>query len=263
MSVPKGKRNVSEVAFFDQAYKVEETVIKYVMSDFGTVMRYRDLTVFTQKAKMDAGDKEIFNDLIEKYHINVEASYPQYIFDYYRECILKQCSELVSLISKAYTMYPNSAFEFNTKRQYQTDAISVCYDMKHTLQIAIKIFNSNHLEKFVPIINDIDKEIELLKTWRKDSNKFKKQCYENDERYRAAASVRVEKQKEKQKMSDNAFLARILNVANMNRGYLINNMKIAQVSIDEFGRPKSDRIVPAIYYINKDGKIGNIGIDGV
>ena len=30
------------------------------------------------------------------------------------------------------------------------------------MQIAIKIFNSNNLEKFVPIVNDIDKEIERL-----------------------------------------------------------------------------------------------------
>lgn len=262
MSVPKNKRTISEVAFFDQAYKVEENVIKYVLSDFGTTMRYRDLNVFTFKAKMDPDDKEAFKEMVDKYHLNVESSYPEYIFDYYRKCILEQCSELISLISKAYTMYPNSAFEFNTKRQYQTDAISVCYDMKHTLQIAIKLFNSNHLEKFVPIVNDIDKEIELLKTWRKDSNKFKKNCYENDERYRVAAAVRVEKQKEKQKISDEAFLSKVIN-ASINRGYIINNIKTAQITMDEFGRPRSDRVVPAIYYMNKDGKIGNIGIGGM
>lgn len=261
MSVPKGKRTVSDVIYFSHAYKVEERVIKYILADFGTTKSYRDLHVFAHKAKMSIEDKKRFKELVDKYHLELETSYPEYIFCYFRECILENCKNLISLISKAHTMYPNSAYEFNIRRQYQTDAISACYDMKHMMQIAIQLFNSNNLEKFVPIINDIDKEIEYLKTWRKDCNKFKKNCYENDERYRIAAVKRVEKQIEKQKERDDSFLARVIGVSNINRGYLIENMKKAEIYIDEFGRPKSNIVVPAIFYLSEDGKkIRNIGI---
>lgn len=51
--------------------------------------------------------------------------------------------------------------------------------------------------------------------------------------------------------------------ASINRRYIINNIKTAQITMDEFGRPRSDRVVPAIYYLNKDRKIGNIGIGGM
>lgn len=261
MSVPKGKRTTSEVIYFSHAYTVMEKVVKYILADFGTTKTYRDLHVFAYKAKMSADDKEKFKELVDKYHLELETSYPEYIFCYFRESILEHCKEMISLISKAHTMYPNSAYEFNVRRQYQTDAISACYDMKHLVQIAIKIFNSNNLEKFVPIINDIDKEIEYLKTWRKDCNRFKKSCYENDERNKILAAKRVEKQIEKQKEPDDTFLARVINVSKIDRHYLIDNMKKAEFYTDEFGRVKSTLMVPAIFYTSPDGKkIKNIGI---
>lgn len=261
MSVPKGKRTLSEVIYFSHAYTVVEKVIKYVLADFGTTKSYRDLHVFTNKAKMTDEDLDTFKELVDKYHLEVETSYPEYILCYFRESILQNCRELINLISKAHTMYPNSSYEFNVRRQYQTDAISVCYDMKHMIQIAIKLFNSNNLEKFIYIVNDIDKEIDYLKTWRKDCNKFKHGCYENDERNRINAAIKVEKRMEKQREPDDSFLARIIAVPKISRQYLINNMKKAEFSTDEFGRVKSSVMVPAIFYTTPDGKkIKNIGI---
>lgn len=260
MSVKKSNRGRSPVAYMDHAYRVEENVIKYVLSDFGTTRSYRDLRTFFNRAKMSDEDKELFEKMAEKYHITVEASYPEYIFDYFRKCILETCRDLISLISKAHGMYPNSVYEFNVRRQYQTDAINACYDMKHMLQIAINLFKSNHLEKFVPLINDIDKEIEYLKMWRKDSNKLKKACYDNDERYKVASMKRVEKEMEKQQMRDDIFLARILHISNIRYDQLRNNMSTAVVTMDEFGRPRSNCIMPAIWYETPDGKIKNFGI---
>lgn len=52
MAVPKSKRTTSDVMYFSFAYTVVEKVIKYVLADFGTTRTYRDLHVFTNKAKM-------------------------------------------------------------------------------------------------------------------------------------------------------------------------------------------------------------------
>lgn len=261
MSVPKNKRTTSDVIYFHFAYILIERIIKYILSDFGTTKTYRDLHVFTNKAKMTDEDQELFNHLAEVYHLDVETSYPEYIFNYFRDNILENCKELINLISKAHTMYPTSVFEFNTRRQYQTDAISACYDMKHMMQIAIRLFNSNHLEKFVPIVNDIDKEIEYLKTWRKDCNKFRHGCYENDERNRINASKRVAKQIEKAREPDDSFLARVINVSKINRNQIIGNLKRATFDYDEFGRLRSSHYVPAIWYTDANGnRITGLGI---
>ena len=261
MSVPKNKRTTSEVMYFHFAYILEEKIIKYILADFGTTRSYRDLHTFVNKAKMDEKDKEVFERLVEVYHIDLESSYPEYIFDYFRSSILENCRELIDLISKAHTMYPTSVYEFNVRRQYQTDAISACYNMKHTMQIAIKIFNSNHLEKFVPLVNDIDKEIEYIKTWRKDCNKFRHGCYENDERNRINATKRVEKQIEKTREPDDSFLARILNVNKINRNQILSNTSKATFDVDNTGRLRSSIPVPAIYYMDKTNKkVINIGI---
>lgn len=65
---------------------------------------------------MSSDDKERFKELVDKYHLELETSYPEYIFCYFRESILEHCKEMISLISKAHTMYPNSAYEFNVRR---------------------------------------------------------------------------------------------------------------------------------------------------
>lgn len=261
MSVPKNKRTISDVVYFHFAYILTEKIIKYILSDFGTTKTYRDLHIFTNKAKMTDEDQELFDHLAEVYHLDVETSYPEYIFSYFRDNILGNCRELINLISKAHTMYPTSVFEFNIRRQYQTDAISACYDMKHMMQIAIQLFNSNHLEKFVPIINDIDKEIGYLKTWRKDCNKFRHGCYENDERNRINAAKRVTKQIEKAREPDDSFLARVINVSKINRNQIISNLRRATFDYDEFGRLRSSHYVPAIWYTDASGnRIISLGI---
>ena len=100
MSVPKGRRTISEVSYFSFAYRVTEKVIKYILSDFGTTKTYRDLHVFTNKAKMSHEDKELFEELASKYKLDVETSYPEYIFSYFRKSILANCRELISLKSQ-------------------------------------------------------------------------------------------------------------------------------------------------------------------
>lgn len=261
MSVPKGRRTISEVSYFSFAYRVTEKVIKYILSDFGTTKTYRDLHVFTNKAKMSHEDKELFEELASKYKLDVETSYPEYIFSYFRRSILSSCRELINLISKAHTMYPNSMYEYNVRRQYQTDAISTCYDMKHMIQIAIKIFNSNNLEKFIYIINDIDTEIEYLKNWRKDCNKFKNACYANDERNRINALKKAEKQVDRQREADAVFLARVLNVKQLNRKVLLQNINTAVCTYDQYGRPMSSIPIPAITYMADDNKtVKGIGL---
>ena len=58
VAVVKGKRNQSDVEYFDYAYKVVEHITKFLLSDLGIKKTYRDLKVFAYKTHMNETDKE-------------------------------------------------------------------------------------------------------------------------------------------------------------------------------------------------------------
>ena len=60
MAVVKGKRNQSDVEYFDYAYK----------------------------AHMDETDKEEFEHLVNKYDLELETDFPNWLMCYYREILL-------------------------------------------------------------------------------------------------------------------------------------------------------------------------------
>lgn len=252
MSVVKGKRTESNVIYFSYAYDLVEKVTKYLLSDFGIKKTYRDLKVFTYKAKMSEEDRELFTELSNKYHLDVETSYPEYIMNHYRDTALTIMTNIISSISKAYTMYPNSVYEFNVKRQHITDAISLCFDLKHTLQLAINLFTANHLEKYVPIVEMVDQEIEYLKSWRKEANKMKKTCYDNDTTQRRLSENRVIK-KELSKFIYSptpAYVSAMINYNIQNTVYYYDND----------GYYRSSLLVPAVIFYDDNNNITSYGI---
>ena len=260
MSVPKGHRTTSPVKYFDNAYKIVDTITKYLISDFGTKRTYNNLYVFSHKAKMSDEDKEVFEELVNKYHLDIETAYSYWLIEHYRDTMLSIMTEMIKNISHAHTMYPNSVYEFSIRRQYQTDAISNCYDLKHTLQLAIKIFPAN-LEKYVPYIRNIDEEIKLLKDWRKESNKFKKTCYDNDEKCRRESMKRVVERSSK--VNDNNFVFNMIasSIIDISPNQLIKNLQEATFYIDKDNRYCSDKFVPGIVFVDNNGKIISDGIN--
>lgn len=260
MSVPKGKRSVSSVKYFDHAYDLVDSLTKYLISDFGTKRTYNNLYVFTNKAKMDDIDKEEFKILVDKYHLDVETAYSYWLLEHYRNTMLNIMTELIKNISHAHTMYPNSVYEFNIRRQYQTDAISNCYDLKHTLQLAINIFPVN-LKKYIPYVKLIDEEIDYLKNWRKDSNKFKKACYDNDEKYKKDAMQRAILKSSKKKDDNFIFNMLASSSIDISTNRLLDNMKTATYYINNEGKLCSNKFVPAILFTDVNGKIVGDGIN--
>lgn len=260
MSVPKGKRSISAVKYFDQAYELVETLTKFLISDFGTKKTYNNLYVFTNKAKMNENDKEEFKNLVEKYHLDIETAYSYWLIEHYRDIMLNLMHELIKNISHANTMYPNSVYEFNIRRQYQTDAISNCYDLKHTLQLAIKIFPVN-LKKYILYVKIIDDEINYLKGWRKESNKFKRSCYDNDEKYRKDAMKRAISRSSKQKDGDFIFNLLANDNINISTEQLIYNLNNVNYYINSNGQLCADRFVPAITFVDINGNIIGDGVN--
>ena len=268
MSVPKNKRSESEVAFYTETRRIQIELIKFILKDFGATHSFRDLKTFTSKAKMTEEDKEVFKSMCEKYHIDVEAVYPDYILDYFRSHLLNDAGEAINNVVDAYSLYPNSLYEFNIRRQMQSDAIASFCRIKYTLSTIIELFHNVNMEKYVPLVTKIDREIERLKDWRKDCNKLRKVCIMNDER------VKLEAEKERGKLiqqatapiGDNDFLSRILNVRSISRNEIYKNTIEyihSEPEKNQDGTLKAlKNPVACVMYYDPNGVVINVGIGG-
>ena len=171
MSVPKGKRTPSKVEFFNQAYKLTYKISNLLIKDFGIKSVTKDLRAFTYAAKMDTNDREVFVEICGKYGINVEAAYPLWLIEYYRTWILKLLREMINNITQANTIYPTTVTEFEFRRRYQWQAIGNCYQLLQAMQIAIKTLPVD-VNKYMPYVEEIKKELEALKHWKKSDNRL-------------------------------------------------------------------------------------------
>ena len=170
MSVVAGKRGTTQVDFFKRAYRLNDSITQLLIRDFGIKSRLRDLTTFTYSAKMSKKDREKFMELCNKYSIDVEASFPYWLIEHYREKILNILAEMINNITQAYTIYPGSLAECELKRRYQWSAISNCYQLLQSFQIAIRNLPVN-ITKYETFVTEIKAEIESLKEWKKNGNK--------------------------------------------------------------------------------------------
>lgn len=171
MTVPKNKRTTSKLEFFYNVYKLNDKLTRILLRDFGVKKTSRDLKAFTYSAKMNNQDRKDFIGLCNKYGVNVEADYPLWLIEYYRDWILRILRELVNNITQANTIYPNSVNEFYLRREYQWKAIANCYQLKQAMQTAVRNLPVD-VEKYMPFIEEIEAEIIALKNWKKSDNKI-------------------------------------------------------------------------------------------
>ena len=73
----------------------------------------------------------------------------------------------------ANSIYPTCQEELTERRLHQDIAIGQCARLAQELQYAIETLPVN-VNTYLNIAHDIEKEIALLKGWRKSDNKFKK-----------------------------------------------------------------------------------------
>lgn len=80
------------------------------------------------------------------------------------------CRKIVQLIDQANTMLPQTIMEFDQKRLWQDEAIGLCNNLKQELNHIADTIPCN--KNFLAIQTDsIDREISLLRGWRKSFNK--------------------------------------------------------------------------------------------
>lgn len=180
MAVPASKRKEADSLFYTNYYKLYDNITKFLLQNFGT-KPLKDKKVFTNRCKMDEEDKELFLEMSEKYNFQIESNYPEWVLEHFRNSIMECLDKGLADITAAYTIYPNTVYECNVKREHQWNAISELNYLKQLLQRAISIFAKEaDIEKYMVHIEAIDKEIELLRKWKQNENKIRYKCIENE-----------------------------------------------------------------------------------
>jgi uncharacterized protein YdaT len=100
--------------------------------------------------------------------------------DYMRDFFFRATRDLICSITYANTIYPISLKELELRREMQTRAIGICEMMLQELYFISRVLRVN-ISKFMPVVSRVEREISLLKGWRKSDHRFRK-AIKNDEK---------------------------------------------------------------------------------
>lgn len=173
MSVPKGKRKESQFEVIKHFYRLRKDIADLLLRDFG----YNQKKSQKKMEKMFGGKsyEELSDSQKEHYDKRVSRNngFEEWFIGYQRDAIMDCIRNATEYIFTANSIYPSIPEELVERRIYQDKAIGQCYRLLQELQYTIETLPVD-IQKYVRFTDDINKEINLLKGWRKAGNKFKK-----------------------------------------------------------------------------------------
>lgn len=170
MSVVASKRGLSGMEFWKNIDLLGREIREIVGRDFGIKPRTREPENLARVYKMAESDREVLVDICQKYGIErVAETYPAWKLERYRNRLMDLVSGIKADIRSANDVYPYYWEEYIDRRRFQDNAIRKCgmlydefTDIKRDLPIKA--------EKYMSLVEKIEKERKLLKGWRKSDN---------------------------------------------------------------------------------------------
>lgn len=178
MSVLARKRKLSELKFYDNAIRLRRSMIYLLMRDLGAKRGVRDIKWMTKD--MPPQDAELLLAVAERNGLKrFEADWPSWVIEKLRDNIWTLLTDMMTAITRAYTIFATSKAEADERRLNQDRAIACCESLLKELELAIDILpvDANKYKQQVKIITE---EIMLLKGWRKAGNKKIKELEEQE-----------------------------------------------------------------------------------
>lgn len=167
--------------FWKNAEAIEKDLTFIVLKDFGIKPRPREPNYLSKTYGMNEEDAIIFNGICDKYFISkLEEDYPQWLLDYHRCRIIHLLTDLKEAIRSANEVYPYYREEYITRRHYQDEAIRCCgklYDAFTTIKNTLPI----NPDKYMFVVEKLEKERVLLKAWRKSDNRIMAQIKKREQ----------------------------------------------------------------------------------
>ena len=169
MSVLARNRKLSQYEFYTNALKLRKSMRFLLLRDLGIKDKVREVHEFAKD--MSEEDRIEFILMASKYNAErFSTEYPQWVIEKLRNAIWSHLDDVIDHITYAYSVWPTCKAEYNHRRVEMDRSISACECLKKDLEGAIDILPVN-AEKYVPYVEKIDKEIALIKGWRKTDNK--------------------------------------------------------------------------------------------
>lgn len=169
MSVLARKRSQSKYEFYHNAVKLRSEVTKLLLRDLGVKKLVRNLVIKTDK--MEPQDADLLLGVMERYGLkSFPAEYPMWLIEKLRDSIWEILRDMHVNITRAYTIFATNESEAKERRNAQNRAIADCESLLQELQLAIDVLPID-AEKYMRYVDLIEKEIALLKGWRKADNK--------------------------------------------------------------------------------------------
>lgn len=173
MSVPKGKRQESQFEVIKHFFRLRKDITDLLLRDFG----YSSKKFEKKMSKIFGGKafEELTEQQKEHYTKTVQRNleFQEWLIPYQRNVVVNCITEATSYIFMANSIYPSIPEELTERRIYQDKAIGQCFRLLQELNYTIETLPVN-IEKYVKFIDGINREINLLKGWRKSDNKYKK-----------------------------------------------------------------------------------------
>lgn len=172
MSVLKSKRKPSQFEVFHHLNKVRKEVTDLLLRDFGYSKRkaaQRLEKKFSGRSYEELTDVE--KEIYDHFRKQQEAFDTWFIEDE-RKAVLDCLRSIGEHVYTANSIYPTYYEELVERRVHQDLAIGQCYRLVQELQYAIETLPVD-VNSFLRFGEDIQREIDLIKGWRKSDNKFK------------------------------------------------------------------------------------------
>lgn len=173
MSVPKRKRKESQFEVIKHFYRLRFEITDLLLRDFG----YSEKKAEDRLQRIFGGKpyEELTEDQQKHYRKRIDRNmgFEDWFIGYQRDTIMDCVRKATEYIFSANSIYPTNLAEYEERRMFQNKAIGQCYRLLQELQYTVEILPVD-INKYAKFIESIEKEIALLKGWRKHDNKFKK-----------------------------------------------------------------------------------------
>ena len=159
--------------FYHNAIKLRLMITEFLLKDFGIKSRRRNLEFAKDVYDIEDEDVEEIENILSAYDLKNSFidNFPE------RDYFMDLLRSLMKNICSANTIHITNKEEYYMRRNYQTQAICDCENLLQEMQYIIYVTHPN-VEKYMPYVDIIEKEIALLKGWRKSDNKIMKSLEE-------------------------------------------------------------------------------------
>ena len=216
MSVDKLHRTESKFGVYDRARRIRKMVNDFLDRDFGIKVCKRDIrnAAVGKYRRLEDGSTEFYvrmpkqaekHSRIEDYYIFMPVNgstsengelmvreVPEWKLEKYRDELWENAKHIAEDVRRANSIYAYYPTEYYERRKLQDMAVAHCFNLHDSLLEVAEDLPVT-LEKVMPVIDEVKKEISAIKDWRKGENAVLQICMGHVEQRKRAESSRSRK----------------------------------------------------------------------